>query len=82
VLTEEGRDGMTRLIIGLRDEVLAHPTDPLTKIIADAPTADQEWDARPEVRAIRSAAIAEAAPARSGRVDRRRHVVVRDGLGP
>jgi pimeloyl-ACP methyl ester carboxylesterase len=60
VLTEEGRDGMTRLIIGLRDEVLADPTDPLTTLISDAPTADQEWDARPEVRAIRRAAIAEA----------------------
>jgi pimeloyl-ACP methyl ester carboxylesterase len=60
VLAEEGRDGMTRLIIGLRDEVLAHPTDPMTTLIADAPTADQEWDARPDVRAIRRAAIAEA----------------------
>jgi pimeloyl-ACP methyl ester carboxylesterase len=70
ILAEEGRDGMTRLINGLRDEVLAHPTDPLATLMADAPTADQEWDARPDVRAIRSVAIAEALrPGAQGWID-------------
>ena len=70
VLAEEGRDGMTRLTNRLRDEVLAHPTDPMTAFISDAPTADQEWDARPDVRAIRAAAIAEALrPGADGWID-------------
>ncbi|HEY3611294.1 MAG TPA: alpha/beta hydrolase [Pseudonocardiaceae bacterium] len=60
VFAEEGRDGITRLITKLRDEVLAQPTNPLTSLIADAPSADQEWDARSDVRAIRREAIAEA----------------------
>ncbi len=60
VLTEEGRAGMARLIAGLRDGVLADPTDALSTHVADAATADQAWNARPDVQAIRREAIVEA----------------------
>jgi pimeloyl-ACP methyl ester carboxylesterase len=60
ILTEEGLVGMTRLISELRDGVLADPVAGLDAHVADSPTADQVWDARPEVRAIRREAIVEA----------------------
>ena len=60
IFTEEGQVGVTRFITELRDGVLADPVVGLDTHIADSPSADQAWNARPEVRAVRREAIAEA----------------------
>jgi pimeloyl-ACP methyl ester carboxylesterase len=60
VLTEEGREGVTRMITELRNDSLADPTDGLDSHIADSPAADQQWGALPEVRSVRREALLEA----------------------
>jgi pimeloyl-ACP methyl ester carboxylesterase len=60
ILTEEGRVGITRFISELRTGMLADPVAGLDPHLADTPSADQVWNARPDVRAIRREALAEA----------------------
>jgi len=70
ILTEEGREGMTRFITELRDGVVADPIAGLDSHVADSPAADQDWSARPEVRSVRREAIVEALrPGSQGWID-------------
>jgi len=60
ILAEHGRPGMVDFLGSLRDQFLADPLGALEVRLADAPTADIQWNQREEVRTVRREAILEA----------------------
>ena len=60
ILAERGRPGMVEFLEGLRGRFLADVIGTLDVQLADAPTADVEWNQREDVRTVRREAILEA----------------------
>jgi pimeloyl-ACP methyl ester carboxylesterase len=60
ILAERGRPGMVEFLGGLRGQFLADVIETLDVQLADAPTADVEWNQREDVQTVRREAILEA----------------------
>jgi pimeloyl-ACP methyl ester carboxylesterase len=60
ILAERGRPGMVEFLGGLRGQFLADVIGTLDVQLADAPTADVEWNQREDVQTVRREAILEA----------------------
>lgn len=60
ILAERGRPGMIEFLEGLRGKFLADVSGTLDVQLADAPSADVEWNQREDVQTVRREAILEA----------------------
>ncbi|HUA45579.1 MAG TPA: alpha/beta hydrolase [Solirubrobacteraceae bacterium] len=60
IMAEHGRPGMVDFLGSLRDQFLADPVGALEAQLADAPSADIEWNQREDVQTVRREAILEA----------------------
>ncbi|MFF1297256.1 MULTISPECIES: alpha/beta fold hydrolase [unclassified Streptomyces] len=60
VIREEGRDGIARRLVGLREDILADPLAGQRAHAADAPEVDRAWLSRPEVQRIAAENLVDA----------------------
>jgi pimeloyl-ACP methyl ester carboxylesterase len=56
----DGRAGIFRRLVGLREAILADPRGALLAELSDAPAPDQDWWSRPEVQNVTAESLTDA----------------------